>query len=615
LEEVVTANFSLEPGGGLSGVVTDAETGRPLPWQRLRLYSLDADDVYSAGASTDEDGSFRYQGLTAGRYVLEAGGSNGYVRQYWDGVSCLAVNCDRALGTPIEVTVGETAEGIDLALSQGLTLGGEVRDAGTGQPIPNGLLRLRAPDGTVVATGALDSLGVYRFEGLVPGTYWLGTETTAYINEAWPGVRCAYGTGCTASDGTPIVLGETSLDGFDFELDLGGTLEATLRDELSRETLEMTRIHLYDSAGAFLASTVDRTGGFIRAEGLPTGEYRAIGSTDDGLYAAELYAGADCPGGSETCGPVSAGTPITVVEGQETAIEFTLEPASGLCVASDQTLCLTGGRFALSATWRTQDGAEGAAVAAGLPGVDDSGTFYFFDAENTELVVKVIDACQDPFNRFWVFAGGLTNVQVELTVEDLVADKRVVYLNPLGSAFQPIQDTSSFPTCFAGVDPEPSTVLWKESSDLSGDRLRQASRAIDAERAAAPAGSPTSKATCAPSETALCLGAGGRFRVEAIWETYDGDTGSGIAMPFRRDTGFLRFFESSSFGNIELIVKVLDACGEPFDRFWVFAAGLTNVEVRLQVTDTVTGEVRVYLNPQDQPFQPIQDTAAFKTCP
>jgi hypothetical protein len=50
-------------------------------------------------------------------------------------------------------------------------------------------------------------------------------------------------------------------------------------------------------------------------------------------------------------------------------------------------------------------------------------------------------------------------------------------------------------------------------------------------------------------------------------------------------------------------------------RFWVFAGGLTNVRVVMTVTDTQTGTVKTYTNPQGVAFQPIQDTSAFATCP
>ena len=49
-------------------------------------------------------------------------------------------------------------------------------------------------------------------------------------------------------------------------------------------------------------------------------------------------------------------------------------------------------------------------------------------------------------------------------------------------------------------------------------------------------------------------------------------------------------------------------------RYWVFAGGLTNVNVVMTITDTQTGAVRTYTNPQVTAFQPIQDTSAFP-CP
>jgi ribulose-5-phosphate 4-epimerase/fuculose-1-phosphate aldolase len=50
-------------------------------------------------------------------------------------------------------------------------------------------------------------------------------------------------------------------------------------------------------------------------------------------------------------------------------------------------------------------------------------------------------------------------------------------------------------------------------------------------------------------------------------------------------------------------------------RHWVFAAGLTNVEVTLRVVDTFAGSVKTYVNPLGTAYQPIQDTSAFATCP
>jgi hypothetical protein len=115
---------------------------------------------------------------------------------------------------------------------------------------------------------------------------------------------------------------------------------------------------------------------------------------------------------------------------------------------------------------------------------------------------------------------------------------------------------------------------------------------------------------CAPSPTRLCLNQG-RFRVEATWTTADQKSGPGMAVPFAGDSGSFWFFDAA---NVEMDVKVLNACGLDH-RYWLFAAGLTNVKVVLKVTDTKNGSTRMYDNPQGKVFQTITDTNAFATCP
>jgi hypothetical protein len=74
----------------------------------------------------------------------------------------------------------------------------------------------------------------------------------------------------------------------------------------------------------------------------------------------------------------------------------------------------------------------------------DSGYFYFFDRDNVELVVKVLDGCA--LNQhYWVFAGGLTDVGVDLKVIDAVGNLERAYANVLGEAFAPIRDSLAFP--------------------------------------------------------------------------------------------------------------------------------------------------------------------------
>ena len=109
---------------------------------------------------------------------------------------------------------------------------------------------------------------------------------------------------------------------------------------------------------------------------------------------------------------------------------------------------------------------------------------------------------------------------------------------------------------------------------------------------------------CVPQAEALCVG--GRFRVEAAWETASGQGAAG-AVQATAESGAFWFFGAS---NLELDVKVLEGCAVN-GRWWVFAAGLTDVGVAIVVTDTATGEQQRYESPRGAPFEAIQDTAAF----
>ncbi len=115
---------------------------------------------------------------------------------------------------------------------------------------------------------------------------------------------------------------------------------------------------------------------------------------------------------------------------------------------------------------------------------------------------------------------------------------------------------------------------------------------------------------CVPDDHTLCLN-GGRFEVTARWRTTNGNSGQGTGVKLTADSGYFWFFNPA---NIEIVIKVLNACSVN-NAYWVFAAGLTNAEVTLSVTDTQTGAVRTYNNPLSNPFAPVQDTSAFGTCP
>lgn len=119
-----------------------------------------------------------------------------------------------------------------------------------------------------------------------------------------------------------------------------------------------------------------------------------------------------------------------------------------------------------------------------------------------------------------------------------------------------------------------------------------------------------SNSPCSPTATTLCLN-NSRFSIAASWRVPDqGRSGQGTALPLRDDTGLFWFFDDS---NIELVVKVLDGTGVN-GSYWVFYAGLSDVEYTITVIDLENGRVKTYDN-QSGSFASVADTSAFPSAP
>ena len=103
-----------------------------------------------------------------------------------------------------------------------------------------------------------------------------------------------------------------------------------------------------------------------------------------------------------------------------------------------------------------------------------------------------------------------------------------------------------------------------------------------------------------------------RFTVSTDFKFANGDQGYAHAVPLGdgNSSGYYWFFDAS---NAEGLVKLIDGCAVN-GHFWFFAAGLTNLEVKILVMDAGTGTSKTYTNPANTAFAPIQDTAAF-ACP
>lgn len=264
-----------------------------------------------------------------------------------------------------------------------------------------------------------------------------------------------------------------------------------------------------------------------------------------------------------------------------TGREVWVLPLSGpsSCKPSTTRLCLGNGRYAVEAVWRDFQGNRGIGHAAPLTA--DTGTFWFFNPENVEVVLKVLDG-RGLNDHVWVFYGALSNVEYTLTVTDTQTGLSHRYINPSGQLAS-VADTKAFGPLGA-----------------TAESVASASPLPLVERKIGPA-----TAVCAPSSTRLCLN-GDRFAVEISWKDFEGKTGVGKAVEMTGGTGYFWFFNES---NVEVVLKVLD--GRPVNgHHWVFYGALSSVEYTITVTDTQTGEINTYRNPSGR-LASVADTGAF----
>jgi hypothetical protein len=110
------------------------------------------------------------------------------------------------------------------------------------------------------------------------------------------------------------------------------------------------------------------------------------------------------------------------------------------CPSAPNNLWLNGCRFRLQVDWQASDGRSGEGTGVQL--TNDTGYFWFFNAANVELMVKVLDA-RAVNGNIWIFFGALSNVQYTLTVFDTLTNTARTYTNPNGS-FASVGDTSAF---------------------------------------------------------------------------------------------------------------------------------------------------------------------------
>jgi concanavalin A-like lectin/glucanase superfamily protein len=125
---------------------------------------------------------------------------------------------------------------------------------------------------------------------------------------------------------------------------------------------------------------------------------------------------------------------------------FTFAVAASCAGPTATTLCLQS-RFVVSAQWRTNPtpGTPPDGNAQVVTSDIGSGIFWFFSANNWEIMAKAINGC-GLNNRYWFFSAATTNVFYRVTVTDVHGEQKI-YFNYPGPPAPAVTDTDALATC------------------------------------------------------------------------------------------------------------------------------------------------------------------------
>ncbi|HVT17502.1 MAG TPA: CARDB domain-containing protein [Thermoanaerobaculia bacterium] len=177
----------------------------------------------------------------------------------------------------------------------------------------------------------------------------------------------------------------------------------------------------------YTLSVVDTKTGAAKSYHNPPGRLASVADTE--AFSSTGTGATSGPGSSSALPSWSAaGHSVLPIQPTRERPDQSIPLASSSCASGAMNLCLSGSRFTVSVTW--QDPTSGTSeTAQAVPLTDDTGYFWFFGAENVELVVKVLDG--RPVNgKYWVFYGALSDIEYTVTVMDTLTGRTKSYKNP-----------------------------------------------------------------------------------------------------------------------------------------------------------------------------------------
>ncbi len=367
--------------GNVSGVVTDSASGQPVPGVVVTAYSRTTYTQAPETAVTDAAGSYTLTGLPVDFYDLAfTDNAQGHLVQY------SGEQPTTSTATPVDVTAGSNATGVDAQLIPGGSISGVVTSGSTGLPLTNVCVSAFTPQGTVVGGGCTDSTGRYQTTGLPNGSYEI--EFIDNNNTYVPGW---YG-GSSRTAATPVTVSTGAVtSGIGDTMVLGGSVSGVVTAAESGTPLGSICVYAYGTSSSSASFCTDSTGTFD-VTGLATGTYALWFYDQDLRYLGTAYTG---PGGtstvSVTTGSVTSGITQSLqlggsISGTVTDASTGL-PLAGICAYENNY-------YGYSPPVSQCSSSTGAFTLTGLASgsyylsmVDPSGNYVTYQSSTTVAVV------------------------------------------------------------------------------------------------------------------------------------------------------------------------------------------------------------------------------------
>lgn len=168
-------DLELQPGGSITGKVTDANTHLPLANVLVCAYEGEITESQSGCATTDAAGAYTIRALTSMKYTLTFTAQNCV-----EGQGCARQNYQPLTIKPVPVTA-PNATTIDTELQSGGEIAGRITSAATHAPVAHAQVCAVEEGGKVERSCAYtDTSGEYTAAGLRSGSYEVSFNANEY---------------------------------------------------------------------------------------------------------------------------------------------------------------------------------------------------------------------------------------------------------------------------------------------------------------------------------------------------------------------------------------------------------------------------------------------------